>query len=93
MYKFKIWLFILLFPSIIFLYYFTSFEHGFNALLEKKSELNALKIKQDILESKIKKVMLYNNLLNANNPDLDFLEEKSLEILGRYEKDAYHIKF
>ncbi len=92
MYKFKIWLFILFIPTVIFLYYFTSFEHGLNALLDKKNELILLKKKQAAIKAEIKKIKQYNNLLNPVSPDLDYLEEKSIEILGRSEKNVYHIK-
>ena len=92
MYKFKIFLLILIIPIAVTLYYFTSFEHGLNALIEKKKHLSLLKNNQYELIQRIKKIKHYNSLLNSDSPNLDFLEEKSIEILGKSKKDQYHIK-
>ena len=89
--KFKILFMVLFVPTVFILYYFTSFEHGINALLDKKSQLTSLKKHQKLLELKIEKIKTHNKLLNSTNPDLDFLEEKSIEILGKSKKDLYHI--
>ena len=91
MFKFKLFLFMLILPLSYFLYHITSFDNGINALLEKKKHLMFLQSEQKHLLSEIKKVKNKLDLLSSYNPDLDLLEEISFEILGNSDKESFHI--
>ena len=86
MVKIKIYLFLCIVPLAFLLYHITSFEVGINAFLSKKKELKKLYAEKAKIEQNISKLSNLIQLLNRSSPDMDFLEEKSFEILGNSEK-------
>tara|TARA_B100000579_G_C22026795_1_gene486381 strand:- start:165 stop:455 length:291 start_codon:yes stop_codon:yes gene_type:complete len=91
MFKFKIFLFLLILPISYFFYHIIGFDRGINAYYEKISILNHKKLNQKQLISEINLYKQKIQLLDPENTDLDYLEEKSFETLGKTDKDSYAI--
>ena len=72
------------------IYHLIGFENGINAYVQK---IKALKSKQSYQEKLKGEISSYKNkilLLDHNNINLDYLEEKSYE-LGKSPKNSYTI--
>ena len=69
------------------------FDNGINAYVGKKKTLNNQQAYQNLLENKIIKYKEKIKLLDPNAIDLDYLEEKALDLYGGTEKNAYNIIF
>ena len=84
--KFKLLLIIFLLPITFIIYYLTSEEYGISAYVAKQKILDKIYIDNQIILNEIRYLNMKIDLLNENNPNLDLLNEKALEILGISEK-------
>ena len=84
--KFKLLLIIFLLPITFIIYYLTSEEYGISAYVAKQKILDKIYIDNQISLNEIRYLNMKIDLLNENNPNLDLLNEKALEILGISEK-------
>ena len=78
-------------PLAYLIYHLVGFENGINAYIHK---IKILKNKQIQQEELIKEIDYYKSkilLLDENDIDVDFLEEKSYE-LGESPKNGYTVK-
>lgn len=90
MFKLKTLLLLSILPMAYMIYHIISFENGLNAYVYKIKVLKNKKTQQDEL---VKEINSYKNkilLLDNNNINLDFLEEKSIE-LGNSPKQSYTV--
>ena len=88
--RFKILLLLSMLPMAYLIYHLIGFENGLNAYVQK---IKTLKAKQFYQEKLTQEINLYKNkilLLDQNNINLDYLEEKSFE-LGKSPKNSYTI--
>ena len=77
-------------PMAYLIYHLIGFENGINAYVQK---IKTLKTKQTHQKKLKKEINLYKNkisLLDQNNINLDYLEEKSYE-LGKSPNNSYTI--
>ena len=91
MIRLKIFLLLLILPISYFLYHLIGFDRGINAYYEKINLLNNKKVYQQQLLAEINSYKNKIKLLDPNNTDLDYLEEKSFETFGYTDKDSYTI--
>ena len=91
MFKLKTLLLLSILPLAYLIYHIIGFENGINAYIHK---IKVLKKKQIYQEELIKEINYYKTkilLLDENDIDVDFLEEKSYE-LGESPKNGYTVK-
>ena len=91
MFKLKVLLLLSILPLAYLIYHIIGFENGINAYIHK---IKILKNKQIEQEDLIKEINYYKTkilLLDENDIDVDFLEEKSYE-LGESTKNGYTVK-
>ena len=91
MFKLKVLLLLSILPLAYLIYHLVGFENGINAYIHK---IKILKNKQIQQEELIKEINYYKSkilLLDENDIDLDFLEEKSYE-LGESPKNGLTVK-
>ena len=89
--RFKIFLLLLILPISYFVYHLIGFDGGVNAYYEKINMLNIKKNRQNDLITEINYYKNKIKLLEPNNIDIDYLEEKSFETLGNSEEGNYTI--
>ena len=90
MFRFKIFLVLAILPMAYLIYHLIGFENGLNAYVQKIKTLKSAQSHQKKLSQEIN---LYKNkilLLDQDNINLDYLEEKSYE-LGNSPDNAYTI--
>jgi len=90
MFKLKTLLLLSILPLAYLIYHLVGFENGLNAYVHK---MKVLKYKKSQKEDIIKKINLYKKkilLLDQNNINIDFLEEKSFE-LGKSPNNSYTV--
>ena len=88
--RFKVLLLLSMLPLAYLIYHLIGFESGLNAYVQKIKTLKSAQLYQKKLTKEIK---LYKNkilLLDQNNINLDYLEEKSYE-LGKSPNNSYTI--
>ena len=90
MFKLKTLLLLFILPLAYLIYHLIGFENGVNAYVHKIKILKNKKIKQEELKKEIDYYKTKILLLDDNNIDIDFLEEKSYE-LGESPKDSFTI--
>ena len=78
-------------PLAYLIYHLVGFENGINAYVYKIKVLKNKQIQQEELKKEINYYKAKTLLLDDNNVDIDFLEEKSYE-LGQSPNNAYTIK-
>ena len=91
MFKFKIFLILLILPISYLVYHLVGFDRGINAYYEKVKLLNN---KENYTKELLFKISNYKEklkLLDKNNIDLDYLEERSFETLGNSSTNSYSI--
>ena len=91
MFKLKVLLLLSILPLAYLIYHLVGFENGINAYIHK---IKILKNKQIQQEELIKEINYYKSkilLLDENDIDVDFLEEKSYE-LGESPKNGLTVK-
>ena len=91
MFKLKVLLLLSILPLAYLIYHLVGFENGINAYIHK---IKILKNKQIQQEELIKEINYYKSkilLLDENDIDVDFLEEKSYE-LGESPKNGFTVK-
>ena len=91
MFNFKVFLLLLIPPISYLVYHLVGFDRGINAYYEKVKELKNKEQYKNELTIKISKYKEKLKLLDKNNIDLDYLEEKSFELLGNTSKNSYNI--
>lgn len=91
MFNFKVFLLLLIPPISYLVYHLVGFDRGINAYYEKVKELNNKEQYKNELTIEINKYKEKLKLLDKNNIDLDYLEEKSFEVLGNTSKNSYNI--
>ncbi len=90
MFKLKIFLLLAILPIAYLIYHLIGFENGLNAYVQK---IKLLKTRQAANEQLIQEINFYKNkilLLDQNNINLDYLEEKSYE-LGKSPNNSFTI--
>ena len=91
MFKFKIFLILLILPVSYLVYHLVGFDRGLNAYYER---VKLLKKKEKYKEDLLYQIGEFTDklkLLDEDSLDLDYLEEKSFEILGNNAKNSYII--
>ena len=91
MFKLKIFLILLILPLSYLVYHLVGFDRGINAYYEK---IKVLKNKEKYREELMAEIVEYRGklkLLEKGNLDLDYLEEKSFEVLGNTSSNSYNI--
>tara|TARA_B100001027_G_C16216973_1_gene307921 strand:- start:246 stop:527 length:282 start_codon:yes stop_codon:yes gene_type:complete len=91
MFKLKTLLLLSILPLAYLIYHLIGFENGINAYVQK---IKILKNKQKQQEELKKEINYYKTkilLLDGNDLDIDFLEEKSYE-LGQSPNNAFTVK-
>ena len=78
-------------PLAYLIYHLVGFENGINAYVYKIKVLKDKQIQQEELKKEINYYKAKILLLDGNDVDLDFLEEKSYE-LGQSPNNAFTIK-
>jgi|TARA_Y100000389_G_scaffold166619_1_gene171460 cell division protein FtsB len=91
MFNFKVFLLLLIPPISYLVYHLVGFDRGINAYYEKVKELKNKEQYKNELTIEINKYKEKLKLLDKNNIDLDYLEEKSFEVLGNTSKNSYNI--
>ena len=91
MFNFKVFLLLLIPPISYLVYHLVGFDRGINAYYEKVKELKNKEQYKNELSIEINKYKEKLKLLDKNNIDLDYLEEKSFEVLGNTSKNSYNI--
>ena len=91
MFKLKTLLLLSILPLAYLIYHLIGFENGINAYVHKIKELKNKQIQQEELKKEINYYKTKILLLDEDNINLDFLEEKSYE-LGESPKNAFTIK-
>ena len=90
MFRLKIFLLFSMIPMAYLIYHLIGFENGLNAFVQK---IKILKTERSYQEYLTQEINLYKNkilLLDQNNINLDYLEEKSYE-LGQSPDNSYTI--
>ena len=90
MLKLKTLLLLSILPLAYLIYHLIGFENGINAYVHKIKVLNNKQIQQEKLKKEIDYYKTKILLLDDNDIDIDFLEEKSYE-LGESPKNAYTV--
>ena len=75
-------------PITCIIYYLTSEEHGISAYVAKQKILDKINVDNQIILNEIRYLNMKIDLLDENNPNLDLLNEKALDILGVSEKET-----
>ena len=91
MFKLKTLLLLSILPLAYLIYHLIGFENGINAYVHKIKVLKNKQIQQEELKKEIDYYKTKILLLDDNNINIDFLEEKSYE-LGESPKNAFTIK-
>ena len=78
-------------PLTYLIYHLIGFENGINAYVYKIKVLKNKQIQQEELKKEINHYKAKILLLDGNDVDIDFLEEKSYE-LGQSPNNAFTIK-
>ncbi len=78
-------------PLAYLIYHLVGFENGINAYVYKIKVLKNKQIQQEQLKKEINHYKEKILLLDGNNLDVDFLEEKSFE-LGQSPNNAFTVK-
>ena len=90
MFKLKTILLLSILPLAYLIYHLVGFENGINAYVHKIKILNNKHIQQDKLKKEIDYYKTKILLLDDNDINVDFLEEKSYE-LGGSPKNAFTV--
>ena len=90
MFKLKTLLFLFILPLAYLIYHLVGFENGINAYVHKIKELKNKQIQQEELKKEINYYKTKILLLDEDNIDIDFLEEKSYE-LGESPKNTFTV--
>ena len=90
MYRFKVLLLLSMLPMAYLIYHLIGFESGLNAYVQKIKTLKSDQLYQKKLTKEIKLYKKKILLLDQNNINLDYLEEKSYE-LGNTPNNSYTI--
>ena len=90
MFKLKTILLLSILPLAYLIYHLVGFENGINAYVHKIKILNNKHIQQDKLKKEIDYYKTKILLLDDNDINVDFLEEKSYE-LGKSPKNAFTV--
>ena len=80
MFKLKTLLLLSILPLAYLIYHLIGFENGINAYVDKIKELKNKQIQQEELKKEINYYKTKILLLDEDNIDIDFLEEKSYEL-------------
>ena len=80
MFKLKTLLLLSILPLAYLIYHLIGFENGINAYVHKIKELKNKQIQQEKLTKEIDYYKTKILLLDEDNIDIDFLEEKSYEL-------------
>ena len=91
MFKLKTLLLLSVLPLAYLIYHLVGFENGINAYVYKIKVLKNKQIQQEQLKKEINHYKEKILLLDGNNLDVDFLEEKSFE-LGQSPNNAFTVK-
>jgi cell division protein FtsB len=91
MFNFKVFLLLLILPISYLVYHLVGFDRGINAYYEKVKELKNKEQYKHELSIEINKYKEKLKLLDKDNIDLDYLEEKSFEVLGNSSNNSYNI--
>ena len=90
MFKLKTLLLLSILPLAYLIYHLIGFENGINAYVHKIKELKNKQIQQEELKKEIKFYKTKMLLLDEDNINIDFLEEKSYE-LGESPKNTFTV--
>ena len=90
MFKLKTLLLLSILPLAYLIYHLIGFENGINAYIHKIKELKNKQIQQEELKKEIKFYKTKMLLLDEDNINIDFLEEKSYE-LGESPKNTFTV--
>lgn len=90
MFKLKTLLLLSILPLAYLIYHLIGFENGINAYVYKIKVLNKKKIQQEELKKEIDYYKTKILLLDEDNINIDFLEEKSYE-LGESPKNTFTV--
>ena len=91
MFKLKTVLLLSILPLAYLIYHLIGFENGINAYVHKIKVLKYKQIQQEELKKEIDYYKTKILLLDENDINVDFLEEKSYE-LGESPKNAFTVK-
>ena len=91
MFKLKTLLLLSILPLAYLIYHLIGFENGINAYVQKIKVLRNKQIEQEELKKEIDYYKTKILLLDDDDINIDFLEEKSYE-LGESPKNAFTIK-
>ena len=90
MFKLKTLLLLSILPLAYLIYHLIGFENGINAYVHKVKELKNKQIQQEKLKKEIDYYKTKIFLLDEDNINIDYLEEKSYE-LGESPKNTYTV--
>ena len=90
MFKLKTLLLLSILPLAYLIYHLIGFENGINAYIHKIKELKNKQIQQEELKKEIKFYKTKMLLLDEDNINIDYLEEKSYE-LGESPKNTFTV--
>ena len=90
MFKLKTLLLLSILPLAYLIYHLIGFENGINAYVHKIKLLKNMQIEQEELKKEINYYKTKILLLDDNNINIDFLEEKSYE-LGESPKNTFTV--
>ena len=90
MFKLKTLLLLSILPLAYLIYHLIGFENGINAYVHKIKVLKNKQIEQEELKKEINYYKTKLLLLDEDNIDIDFLEEKSYE-LGESPKNTFTV--
>ena len=90
MFKLKTLLLLSILPLAYLIYHLIGFENGINAYVHKIKELKNKQTQQEELKKEIDYYKTKILLLDENNINIDFLEEKSYE-LGESPKNTFTV--
>ena len=90
MFKLKTLLLLSILPLAYLIYHLIGFENGINAYVHKIKVLNNKQIQQEKLKKEIDYYKTKILLLDNDNINIDFLEEKSYE-LGESPKNTFTV--
>ena len=91
MFKLKLLFVLTILPISYFIYHLIGFDSGINAYFEK---IKTLKEKEAIQAELAKEILLYKekiSFFDAENINLDYLEEKSFDTLGLTNRNSFTI--
>ena len=91
MFKLKTLLLLSILPLAYLIYHLIGFENGINAYVHKIKVLKNMQIEQEELKKEINYYKTKILLLDDDDLNLDFLEEKSYE-LGEVPENAFTVK-